>query len=85
MTVTGEMLELARPELKLIATEPDQARLMAGKLAFDPAEHHGAPGLGRNHAQSVGSGRSFGPYVMPFQAATALALLRDRQHERHAA
>jgi cysteine synthase A len=31
MTGAGEMLKLARPELKVIATEPDKAQLMAGK------------------------------------------------------
>lgn len=31
MTGAGEMLKLARPNLKVIATEPDTAQLMAGK------------------------------------------------------
>lgn len=31
LTGAGEMLKLARPGIKLIATEPDQAQLMAGK------------------------------------------------------
>ncbi|WP_376694642.1 cysteine synthase A [Wenzhouxiangella sp. EGI_FJ10305] len=31
MTGTGEMLKLARPDIRIIATEPDQAQLMAGK------------------------------------------------------
>jgi cysteine synthase A len=31
MTGAGEMLKLARPELKVIATEPEKAQLMAGK------------------------------------------------------
>jgi cysteine synthase len=31
LTGAGEMLKLARPEIRIIATEPDQAQLMAGK------------------------------------------------------
>ena len=31
MTGAGEMLKLARPDIKIIATEPEQAQLMAGK------------------------------------------------------
>ncbi len=31
MTGAGEMLKLARPGIRIIATEPDQAQLMAGK------------------------------------------------------
>jgi len=31
MTGAGEMLKLARPDIKVIATEPEQAQLMAGK------------------------------------------------------
>ncbi|RFF28616.1 MULTISPECIES: cysteine synthase A [unclassified Wenzhouxiangella] len=31
MTGAGEMLKLARPDIRIIATEPDKAQLMAGK------------------------------------------------------
>ncbi len=40
MTGAGEMLKLARPELKVIATEPDTAQLMAGK-AWEPHKIQG--------------------------------------------
>jgi len=36
LTGAGEMLKLARPDIKIIATEPDKAQLMAGK----PWESH---------------------------------------------
>jgi len=40
MTGAGEMLKLARPELKVIATEPQTAQLMAGK-AWEPHKIQG--------------------------------------------